>query len=221
MADKCTIPAIDLFAGPGGLGEGFSASRNRGGSPHFDIRLSIEKEELAHRTLKLRAFFRQFPTDRVPEDYYNYLRGQITRDALFAAHEPAAHAASDEALCAELGATKPGHAALRERISTALEGSKGWVLLGGPPCQAYSLVGRSRNKGNKEYVAADDKRQTLYVEYLHVIGDHWPAVFVMENVKGMLSASLDGRRVFERIQEDLRDPATALARENRPNASTP
>ena len=56
------IPVIDVFAGPGGLGEGFSALRDsRSGLPIFKIALSIEKDHVAHLTLRLRSFFRQFP----------------------------------------------------------------------------------------------------------------------------------------------------------------
>jgi site-specific DNA-cytosine methylase len=57
------IPVIDLFAGPGGLGEGFSALTPPGGSPVFRMRLSIKKDPVAHKTLELRAFFRQFRQD--------------------------------------------------------------------------------------------------------------------------------------------------------------
>ena len=67
-----TIPIIDLFAGPGGLGEGFSSFTNSGKSP-FNLALSIEKDAIAHQTLKLRSFVRQFNND-VPEDYYNYIK---------------------------------------------------------------------------------------------------------------------------------------------------
>ena len=57
------IPIIDLFAGPGGLGEGFASLRCRL-RPLFKIGLSIEKDFFAHQTLELRAFFRQFPASR-------------------------------------------------------------------------------------------------------------------------------------------------------------
>ena len=76
------IPVIDLFAGPGGLGEGFSALRC-GGEPAFKIRLSIEKDPFAHQTLQLRAFFRQFPDKSAGDAYYDYLAGLIPRDDLF------------------------------------------------------------------------------------------------------------------------------------------
>ncbi len=68
------IPIIDLFAGPGGLGEGFSAFSVPDRGDPFEIALSIEKEPNAHRTLTLRAFFRQFPAGKAPEAYYEYLR---------------------------------------------------------------------------------------------------------------------------------------------------
>src|SRR5690348_352348 len=77
------IPVIDLFAGPGGLGEGFSAFRTSAGAHAFRIALSIEKDAMAHQTLKLRSFFRQFPTGDVPHAYYEHLRGQISREALY------------------------------------------------------------------------------------------------------------------------------------------
>jgi DNA (cytosine-5)-methyltransferase 1 len=63
------IPIIDLFAGPGGLGEGFSSLVN-----NFDIKLSIEKDENAHQTLELRSFIRQFKKGKLPIDYYELLR---------------------------------------------------------------------------------------------------------------------------------------------------
>ena len=54
------IPIIDLFAGPGGLGEGFMSLKNKEGKSIFDINLSIEKDINAHKTLTLRSFYRQF-----------------------------------------------------------------------------------------------------------------------------------------------------------------
>jgi len=70
------IKIIDLFSGPGGLGEGFSALKNTDGNSPFKIAISIEKEKSAHRTLKLRAFFRQFDGD-APKEYYDFLKGKL------------------------------------------------------------------------------------------------------------------------------------------------
>ena len=60
------------------------------------------------------------------------------------------------------------------------------VVIGGPPCQAYSLAGRSRNAGNAEYKANEDARHYLYKEYLKVISIAQPELFIMENVRGCL-----------------------------------
>ena len=60
------IPIIDLFAGPGGLGEGFMSLKSNEGKSIFDIKLSIEKNVNAHKTLALRSFFRQF-------DHFDFL----------------------------------------------------------------------------------------------------------------------------------------------------
>jgi DNA (cytosine-5)-methyltransferase 1 len=203
------IPVIDLFAGPGGLGEGFSALR-RGGHPVFKIRVSIEKDPFAHQTLLLRAFFRQFPDGRAPEEYYDHLAGLISREQLFGMFRTEADKADKEAWHATLGGDGFTPETVDERIRTALDNRDNWVLIGGPPCQAYSLVGRSKiigEKGIKEYEA--DKRHFLYREYLRIIADHRPPVFVMENVKGLLSAKVKNEPIFSRILGDLQHPVAA------------
>ena len=70
------VAVVDLFAGPGGLGEGFSSFHNDAGNPVFKIALSIEKQMDAHKTLLLRSFFRKFPQGKAPEEYYEYLKGE-------------------------------------------------------------------------------------------------------------------------------------------------
>lgn len=213
-----TIPIIDLFAGPGGLGEGFATFQTADGRQPFKIALSIEKDICAHQTLTLRSFFRQFAPPAVPEAYYTYLREADKpeperRKRLFDAYPEQARQAADTALFAELGIEDV--LVVRERINRSLHGYTDFVLLGGPPCQAYSVMGRSRNSGNPKYRATEDKRQRLYVEYLQVLADHHPAIFIMENVKGLLSATLENQRIFERILDDLRSPCEAIVREGR------
>lgn len=205
---------IDLFAGPGGLGEGFSAFETNAGKL-FDIKLSIEKDSVAHQTLMLRSFFREFKYHKVPDAYYDRLRGLITSEDLFGRFPQEAFIAETKSWNAELGGEEYPRRVIRHRINAALEGADNWVLIGGPPCQAYSLAGRSRNRGNQNYDPASDKRQHLYVEYLQTIADHWPAIFVMENVKGLLSATLENQKVFHKIVDDLQNPVRALRRENR------
>ncbi len=198
------------------LGEGFGRCRE-GGRRAFRSVLSIEKDAAAHRTLTLRAFYRQFDPGEAPPEYFDRIRGAITTEELFACRrgEAAARAAQREAWMAELGSPATPVDAVRDRVAAALGKTRDWVLLGGPPCQAYSLAGRSRNRGIRGYRFEEDHKTTLYLEYLQLIADFWPAVFVMENVKGLLSAKLNGTSMFDRIRDDLADPATAVAREGR------
>lgn len=207
------IPVIDLFAGPGGLGEGFTAFETEDGDRRFNILLSIEKDPAAHQTLTLRSFFREFNKQEVPDEYYDFLRGRITLKALFAKHIPQSERALAKSWLATLG--QVSQKTVRERIDASLGKADNWVLIGGPPCQAYSLAGRSRNNGKIDYVPSKDIRQRLYLEFLQIITDHWPAVFVMENVKGLLSATLDNKRIFHHIIEDLSNPECAVKREGR------
>lgn len=206
---KMPILLVDLFAGPGGLGEGFSSQKE------FRIFVSVEKDRCAHKTLSLRAFFRYYKQAglQVPDEYYQYLSGFIDRDELESAYPKEWAIAYREAICAELGNQAPNHQPLIDsRIRDTVRNIRDWLLIGGPPCQAYSLVGRSRMQNADDYVRkqghsfAEDRRHKLYQEYLRIIAMFAPAVFVMENVKGILSAKLDGDRIFPKILSDLKEP---------------
>ena len=199
-------PLVDVFAGPGGLGEGFSSLQRHGSHPCFRNVVSIEQDEFAHRTLLLRHFIKAFRENQVPRDYYRYLKGGISLDELYRAHPVEKTHADKTAIRLSLGAAN--HAAVREIIAKRVSKHKKWALVGGPPCQAYSLVGRSRMSGDPEF--ENDERHFLYREYLQIIIDHAPPVFVMENVKGLLSARINGELVINRIISDLSAPKNAL-----------
>jgi DNA (cytosine-5)-methyltransferase 1 len=213
-----SIPVIDVFAGPGGLGEGFSALGRLEGKQYFKIGVSVEKEESAHKTLQLRSFFRQFSYCDVPEDYYSFLRGKILIEDLYDRHHDQYAAAKKEAIQLELGRGQECDESLDQRISEIITGHDKWVLIGGPPCQAYSVIGRSRNTGKEGYTLEEDEKSILYLEYLRIIAKHQPPVFVMENVKGLLSAKAHGNSIFDSIISDLQDPtATFTGFKNKKN----
>lgn len=204
-----SIPVVDIFAGPGGLGEGFSAyAPDPAQSGKFRIALSAEMDPHAVRTLRTRAFFRQFHPGEVPNSYYDYVAGGA-EVPWTSATEPQWLAACHEAMQLQLG-VPADDAVLRERISTVAADAKRrdlpWVLIGGPPCQAYSLVGRARNRGNAGYVPELDHRHFLYEHYLRIISEFRPAAFVLENVKGMLSSQIEGTSIFAEIFERLQTP---------------
>jgi DNA (cytosine-5)-methyltransferase 1 len=202
---KKQFKIIDLFAGPGGLGEGFSAYKNNKNKP-FKIALSIEKEPFEHQTLTLRGFYRQFKTP--PSEYYDYLQGKIDRKTLFYAYPEQAQLASDEAWQAELGGDRFSHKMVVNKIREQLPKDEDCIIIGGPPCQCYSLVGRS--KMGKFDGFQEDPRHTLYKEYLNIIAEVKPRIFVMENVKGILSSKLNGEPIFDRILDDLKHPQKAI-----------
>ncbi|MBL8278252.1 MAG: DNA cytosine methyltransferase [Pelomonas sp.] len=216
-----SVPVIDLFAGPGGLGEGFS----REDSVQFDIAISIEKDGMAHETLRLRAAHRALTREGATEETWqewdsilasepwNVVFSHLQRSGNRSI-EKACAAADHEALEFELGPESRDRtsAEIRKRLAPFMKGGVlpgNSVLIGGPPCQAYSVVGRSRNRGTEGYKPEDDHRHFLYREYLHVIAEFQPAVFVMENVKGILSSRVDEGRIFHTIMNDLRRPDVA------------
>lgn len=206
-----SIPVIDLFAGPGGLCEGFSSIFDEAGARRFNVKVSIEKDPVAHSTLMLRAIFRRFPKGKAPDAYYDYVRGSMSR-AEFLSHpdiRDAAKHAANEARCAELGKTPPEQ--IDTWIASAVKGASDWVLIGGPPCQAYSLAGRSRLRPKDREAFEADSKHFLYTEYLRIIQRFEPTVFVMENVKGMLNSRNSGARIFERILADLSKPKQGLS----------
>lgn len=202
------IPIVDLFAGPGGLGEGFSSVND---GKFFKILVSAEMDAAAHSTLKLRAFYRNLKLQGadVLSSYYNFCNG-ITPTPYDANTISAWIKAGDEAQQLTLGVEADNKKLYSIIDKAGLNKDKPWILIGGPPCQAYSLVGRARNRGVKEYRAEADHRHYLYREYLKVIQRYKPAVFVMENVKGILSSKVEGKMIFHSILRDLSDPDCAL-----------
>jgi len=199
-------PVVDLFAGPGGLGEGFASLANERGARRFESVVAIERDEFSHQTLLLRHFLRRFPSDAPPMDYYRYLRREIDRHELYRRHKAEFQQASKSALQISLGPET--HSSVKRLINRRIRGETRWALVGGPPCQAYSLVGRSRMMGIPGF--EQDERHFLYLEYLKIIIDHQPPVFVMENVKGLLSAKIGGEPVINRIVSDLTSPKKAV-----------
>lgn len=202
------IPVIDVFAGPGGLNEGFSRLGEDAGTPAFQTVGSFEMDPTACATLRVRHAYHHLLRSAagVPEAYYEFIRGERTVGQFVSAPEVAyAYSEAESGVQQiELGKNRAESDAL---ISAALEraGAVGsdWVLVGGPPCQAYSLVGRSRRRNDETF--EDDHKHFLYREYLHILETFEPPVFVMENVKGLLSSTNRGTQMFELIRADLED----------------
>ncbi|WP_197460625.1 DNA cytosine methyltransferase [Acetobacter tropicalis] len=198
-----TFGVVDLFAGPGGLGEGFASLVNDGHVP-FRIGISVEKEAAAHRTLTLRAFLRGYRARHgsLPDQFVNFHAGLTVEPDWSVVDSEAWQHAVAEAHALELG-NEAAATVIDSAIARLKRKYDDTILIGGPPCQAYSLAGRSRIKAKSGYIPEKDVRHYLFREYIRVLDRLRPAAFVMENVKGMLSSTVESRLVFEMLMDDL------------------
>ncbi|WP_158225947.1 DNA cytosine methyltransferase [Glutamicibacter sp. BW78] len=206
------IPVIDVFAGPGGLNEGFSSVHDGAGNTVFRTVASIEMEKSAVATLRLRSAIRstKLESDGALSAVDAFAEKQIglaelMNDPTFARNYVAA---TSEVHAFELSPSTRETSDSMIRTALGPYPEQPWVLIGGPPCQAYSLAGRSRRVHDASF--EDDHKHFLYREYLHIIRQHRPTVFVMENVKGLLSSLNRGERIFDLIRDDLEQPADDL-----------
>lgn len=163
---------IDLFAGAGGLSEGFI----RAG---FEPVAHVEIEKSACYTLKTRVAYHYLKSVNRYDEYVAYLKGEISRKELYSK-------IPQELLNSVINLPIGGeyNPAIHKAIEKQLNGNTVDLIIGGPPCQAYSLVGRARSKDGMK----GDKRNYLYVHYGKFLERYTPKVFVFENVLGLQSA---------------------------------
>lgn len=163
---------IDLFAGAGGLSEGFI---NVGFKPIAHV----EMDKAACFTLRTRIAYHYLKDKNKLKSYIAYLKGEITRQQLYS-HIPAQLLDS----IIELAIGKANNHLIFRRVDKLLGKNKIDVIVGGPPCQAYSLVGRARSINNMR----SDHRNQLFIEYARFLKRYQPKIFVFENVMGLRSA---------------------------------
>ncbi|MCX9013994.1 MAG: DNA cytosine methyltransferase [Candidatus Methanoperedens sp.] len=179
------IRFLDLFAGAGGLSEGFIRA---GYSPVAHVEVDLA----ACYTLKTRMAYHWLKDHGRTNAYCDYLHGKISRYELYEM--------VPESLIASVINAKIGKESLPEifrRIDELLDKESLDLIIGGPPCQAYSLVGRSRDKNRMQF----DMRNYLYVYYAEFLKRYQPRYFVFENVSGLLSAkSPEGVPYFESMR---------------------
>jgi DNA (cytosine-5)-methyltransferase 1 len=181
-----TFKFLDLFAGAGGLSEGFI----RAG---FSPVAHVEMDMAACYTLKTRMAYHWLKGQGRTDDYSDYLHGRISRPELY---EMVPEALIASVINAEIG--KESLPEIFAQIDGLLDGQSLDLIVGGPPCQAYSIVGRSRDKNRMQ----GDKRNYLYIYYAEFLKRYQPRYFVFENVSGLLSAkSPDGVLYFNSMRE--------------------
>ena len=176
---------LDLFAGAGGLSEGFT----RAG---YKPVAHVEMDKAACYTLKTRAAYHWLKKEKKLDIYNRYLNGLITREEFYA---EIPQCVLDTVLNYEISSDTLLQ--IFSDVDKLLNGEKLDLIIGGPPCQAYSLAGRSRS----ETKMVGDKRNYLYKHYAEFLKRYKPKYFVFENVSGLLSAKdEDGTLHFSNMQ---------------------
>lgn len=164
---------IDLFAGAGGLSEGFS----RAG---FEPVAHVEMDPDACETIRTRQAFFYLKEKGREHHYFDYLRKRIDRPTLLS--KLPGHVRDSVIQAAISDETLPD---IFARIDKLLKpGEEVDLIIGGPPCQTFSVAGRAR-KGKE--AMEQDPRSRLYVQYADFLSHYKPKMFVFENVLGMLS----------------------------------
>jgi DNA (cytosine-5)-methyltransferase 1 len=163
---------IDLFAGAGGLSEGFI----RAG---FEPVAHVEIEKSACNTLKTRAAYHYLKSEKKFDYYVQYLKGEINREELY---KLVPNTILDSVINLPIG--EDNNSIIQSKIDSYLGNKEVDLIIGGPPCQAYSLVGRARSKTKME----GDARNYLFEQYALYLGKYKPKMFVFENVLGLKSA---------------------------------
>lgn len=181
---KQEINFLDLFAGCGGLSEGFI----RAG---FKPIAHIEMDLAASNSLKTRMCYHWLKQNNKFNIYLDYLNKKISRDKLYSSVPTEV---IDSVINEEI--SKANLKELFKKVDSKLGEHKLKLIIGGPPCQAYSLIGRSCDKNNM----LNDKRNYLYKHYAEFLKRYKPEYFVFENVTGLLSAKdPDGNKHYENM----------------------
>lgn len=162
---------IDLFAGASGMSEGFIKAG-------FNPISHIEMDKDACDSIKTRAVYHYLTKEGNEKNYIDYLKGNISREELYG---QVPKEVLDSVLNIEI--TDDSIKGIFSKIDTLLKGEKVDLIIGGPPCQAYSLLGRHQEN------IENDPRNKLYIQYGRFLKQYDPKAFVFENVLGLLSAN--------------------------------
>ena len=190
------INIIDLFSGAGGLTEGF---RNQ----QYKILGHVEKEKAACETLKLREVYYYLKKKNKLGLYNDFLNSKTSIEDLLK-HVP--QEKLNKILNFEIS---------QENIHSIFSffdglGENVDGIIGGPPCQAYSTIGRARNASKK----SSDERIYLYKFYIHFLNKYQPKFFIFENVKGLLSfRDADNEFLLPRMKKEFEEAGYSLGYE--------
>jgi DNA (cytosine-5)-methyltransferase 1 len=185
MKKKCFI---EVFSGAGGLSEGFVRAGYEGIA-------HVEMNKDACLTLETRAIYHYLKNKNKLGIYKQYLQGFITRNELI---EDCGIPKEVLKSVINKEISDKTIESIFQSIDERLLGRSPDLLIGGPPCQAYSIVGRARDPNKMK----EDPRNHLYLYYVEFLKKYNPKVFVFENVPGILSANNGSQlgKIFDAIK---------------------
>lgn len=173
MGQKTKPRVLDLFAGAGGFSEGFVSSG-------CEMVAHIEMDKDACETIRTRMIYHALRRTGKLSEYRKYANGKKSREAVV--EENGLHKEVESVIQAQI--SEGNRAALINEVRRRLNGEELDLIIGGPPCQAYSHIGRSSDRRKMKR----DPRKFLYEHYVEFINAFKPKMFVFENVPGLLSA---------------------------------
>lgn len=184
------LSVIDLFAGCGGLGEGFF---NAG----FDVAVSVEKDKWAAQTLRTRHIYRKLKMENRISIYWDYVIKMKDLSELYEKYPDLKNKTEQHVI--EKVISYNSRENILKIIENTLKNKKINDLtgiIGGPPCQLYSIIGRARYSNMKDKYYRDPRRK-LFEHYLYFLDKLKPCFFLFENVTGMASSKLKGKNIVE------------------------
>jgi DNA (cytosine-5)-methyltransferase 1 len=181
---------IDLFAGAGGLSEGFI----RAG---FEPIAHIEMDHYACDSLRTRAAYHYLKAQGKLSIYEEYLKTKKEKTNGQWLWDRVPETVIDSVIQEAIG--KDTIEGIFQKVDKLCNGEKVDIIIGGPPCQAYSVAGRAR-LGKK---IEEDPRNDLYKFYVQFIERYQPEMFVFENVLGIRTAK--NGEPFRDLQELVRN----------------
>ena len=181
--DKKSLTFIDLFAGAGGLAEGFIRA---GFKPIAFVEMDIN----SCLTVKTRLSYHYLKSNNKLNTHTAYLKKLITRDELY---EQVPEDVLNSVINKEISSTTVK--SLFKKIDNFKENKPVDIIIGGPPCQAYSLSGRAAKKNIN--IKKRDHRNFLYKYYGKFLQKYEPKLFLFENVPGLYSAN--GGKYYENM----------------------
>ena len=193
---------VDLFAGCGGISEGFHQAG-------FGTIAQVEMNESACQTLRTRQIFFELKNRHKIPIYNEYVKGNISPEQIYSDFPDIRDAVNHRVI--EVTLSDESIQSVIQQIENSVHFHNPPhsinVFLGGPPCQPYSIINRAWVMKDLDEKKKEDieKKNFLYRDYLELLRHFKPDVFIYENLPGLFSATTGGQKIFQKLLKDFSD----------------